>query len=247
MGFVDADDYIEKDMYANLHQAYRQHPEITFAQIMSQNVLENGKVFSLPLKNSGNTVIMSRKDYFKELLLHIGDSSFCSKLFRNDWLYNYSFKEGELNEDFELLLRMMPDIESIATVEKLGYNIVLSKESITRGSYNEKLYVDMMKHVDQAKKLVSTKYPFHQTHVEKFELTQCLDFLLHVPIEKMNKNNELYVKCSSIVKSQAGKKCIKENPFFDDKQRKNLSILSRYPMKTVRKIHLRLMKMRGVV
>lgn len=245
IGFIDADDYIEKDMYANLIKAYQEYPDITFAQIMSQNVLEMGKVFSEPLKNSRKTVIMSRRDYFKELLLHIGDSSFCSKLFKNEWLYKYSFKEGELNEDFELLLRMMPDIDKIATVEKLGYNIVLSGESITRGSYKQKLYEDMMKHVDQAKELVSTKYPYLQVPVTKFELTQCLDFLLHVPVEKMNGKNELYIKCKRIVKSS--KQAIKENPYFDDKQRKNLKILSRYPMKMVRKVHRVMMKRRGVI
>lgn len=245
IGFIDADDYIEKDMYANLIAAYQEYPDITFAQIMSQNVYEDGKVFSEPLKDSNTTVVMSREDYFKELLLHIGDSSFCSKLFKTEWLRSYRFKEGEVNEDFELLLRMMSNINKIATVEKLGYNIVLSSESITRGSYKQKLYEDMMKHVDQAKALVRTEYPDLHVHVAKFELTQCLDFLLHVPIEEMNSKNELYVKCRRIVKASTIE--IKENPYFDDKQRKNLTILSRLPMRFVRRIHRMMMKRRGVI
>ena len=242
VGFVDADDYIEKDMYANLCKAYKDYPDITFAQIMSQNVMEFGKVFSPILKNSGETVIMEKRDYFKELLLHIGDSSFCTKLFRNEWLYNYKFAEGELNEDFELLLRMMNDIEKVATIEKLGYNIVLSGESITRGSYNPKLYEDMMKHVDEARALVETRYPFLQVAMTKFELTQCLDFLLHVPVEQMVDKNELYVRCRDTVKKS--KKDIKENPYFDERQRKNLGILASYPMPMVRKAHKLVMKVR---
>lgn len=246
IGFIDADDYIEKDMYENLYKAYDLYDNITFAQIMSQNVYENGEVFSEPLKNSGNTVTMSDSEYFGELLLHIGDSSFCSKLFISDWIKNYSFKLGELNEDFELLLRMMKDIDKVATVEKLGYNIVLSKESITRGSYKQKLFEDMMRHVEEARNLVKEAYPEHKERITKFELTQCLDVLLHIPIKEMNSNNALYMNCKRIVKSDKSRKAIKENPYFDNRQRKNLTILSKYPMKLVRTIHRVIMKLRGV-
>lgn len=245
-GFIDADDYIEKDMYENLYKAYSQYDDITFAQIMSQNVYENGEVFSEPLKKSGETVILTDSEYLGELLLHKGDSSFCSKLFVSEWIKKYSFNLGELNEDFELLLRMMKDINKVATVEKLGYNIVLSRESITRGSYKQKLFEDMMKHVDEARDLVNDSYKEHEDKIAKFELTQCLDVLLHIPLKEMNSKNNFYMKCKRIVKSKESRKAIKENPYFDSRQRKNLLILSKYPMKAVRTIHRIIMKLRGV-
>lgn len=242
VGFIDADDYVEPDMYEKLYNAYTVHQNITFAQIMCQNVTESGEVFSKPLKDSGNTVILTRDEYLRELLLHIGDSSFCTKLFKKEWLSRYEFKLGELNEDFELLLRMMNDIENVATVEELGYNIVLSGESITRGSYKQKLYEDMMKHVDDVWNLVNESFAELKVEAKKFELTQCLDLLLHIPVNKMSAGNALYVKCRDIVK--ASKKDIRENPYFDDRQRKNLSILAKYPMPLVRRIHKLKMKLR---
>ena len=149
--FADADDFTEPDMYKILYEALKEHPDYEVAQLMSRCVDESGKEVQAPLKNSGNTVILKQRDYFKELLLHKGDSSFCTKLFRRKIVRAHRFMLNRLNEDFELLLRMMPEISGIVTVEQVGYNIVLSTQSVTRGKYNQKLYAEVRKILDQNK------------------------------------------------------------------------------------------------
>lgn len=242
IGFADADDFTEPDMYKILYEALKEHPDYEVAQLMSRCVDESGKEVQAPLKNSGNTIILRQRDYFKELLLHRGDSSFCTKLFRRKIVKAHRFMLNRLNEDFELLLRMMPEISGIVTVEQVGYNIVLSTQSVTRGKYNQKLYEDMMQHVEDARKLVDRSFPDFQEEMKKFELTQSLDFLLHIPTACMTRDNELLQKTVKLVKNS--KEEIKTNSYFDEKQRKNLKILSAFPVKFVRQVHGMLMKIR---
>lgn len=43
-------------------------------------------------------IMISREEFMRELLLHKGDCSFCTKLVRRDLLEKERFPEGKLNE-----------------------------------------------------------------------------------------------------------------------------------------------------
>lgn len=244
IGFIDADDYIDKDFYKSLYEGLMAYPQCNISQVIFFSENTSGDIVTLPLKDSGSTLYLKQADYFKELLLHVGDSSFCTKLFRASWMKKYSFTIGKLNEDFELLLRMLPDIDGIVTIEKPMYHIVESSESNTRGAYKQRLYEDMLSNVERARALVNSSFPEFSIEMDKFELTQCLDFLLHIPVAEMTKDNTLFINASGVVKASKDK--IRTNPYFDERQRKNLTILSRYPIKLIRTLHGFIMKLRGV-
>ena len=243
IGFVDSDDRIRSDMYTSLYNALTSNPDCNVAQIMSQNVTKSGEVVQKSLKNSGKTVTMTNSEYFRELLLHVGDSSFCTKLFKADFIAKYRFRVGEKNEDFELLLEMIRDITGVVTIERVGYDIVLSDESVTRGNYNQSLYMDMMTNVQRARDLVNESFPEFRREMDKFELTQALDFLLHVPVDKMNNDNVFYNTVHKLVRGS--KHVIKTNPYFTKQQRRDLMILAVCPMKMTRQVHAMIMNSRS--
>lgn len=242
IGFLDSDDWPETDMFENLYNAYKKFPDANIAQMMSRDFMPDGTLVKGPYKDSGETVWLDKKDYFSGLMCHTGDSSFCTKLFRAEWIKKYRFKEKTLNEDLELLLRMLPEIKGIATVEKVGYNIELSPVSIQRGRFNGPLYEAMMVNAEKAMEVAEKYFPECITEAKRFVLAQSLIYLLHVPVKDMTSDNMLYQQEKRRIKSS--KREIKENPFLDEKQRKNLLILAYLPMRTVRWAHGIVMKIR---
>jgi hypothetical protein len=176
--------------------------------------------------------------------MHEGDSSFCTKLFDRDFLQKFRFATGKKNEDFELLLRMMPELETgIPTVGVAGYNIRLSEDSVTRGEYKQELYEDMMYNAFTACRIARDHYPEYLEEGKRFRLVQVLDFLLHIPVEKMKRDNEFYMRMVRFVRSEKSE--IKRNRYLNKKQKKYLKLLSFSP-RGIRSVHRVSMRLRGI-
>lgn len=244
IGFLDSDDWAEPDMYENLVAGIRQYPGSRMAQIMSRDFYSDGTLAKAPLKDSGQTVLLSREDDFKELMLHTGDSSFCTKIIESSLMKKYRFLEHELNEDFELLIRMLPELDGIVTVEKPGYNIELRGGSNTRGKYNQSFYEAMMKNAKISVDTAKSDYPHLMDYAKRFYIVQASFFLLNIPIEKMTSDNEFYIRIRDEIKTKEMKSQIKSNPYIEKKIRRNMMVLAYFPTKMARKIHALLVKLR---
>ena len=244
IGFTDADDWIEPEMYEALLDAIRKaKPGSHMVQLMSRNYAPDGTLVVPPRREDGRCEVLARDDYFRELIMHEGDSSFCTKLFERDFLQKYRFAEGKKNEDFELLLRMMPELEAgIPTVGMAGYNIRLSEDSVTRGEYRQELYEDMMYNAFTACRIARDYYPEYLEEGRRFRLVQALDFLLHIPIEEMRRKNAFYMRIVRFVRSE--KTEIRKNRYLNKKQRSYLKLLAFSP-RGVRSVHRVTMKLRG--
>lgn len=253
IGFVDADDWIEAEMYAMLVHCFEEADggsEVSEAapgvvQLMSRDYAPDGTMITPPRREDGRIETISDDHFFRELMMHIGDSSFCTKLFRAPFLKEYRFAEGKKNEDFELLLRMLPQLGAgIPTIGYVGYNIWHSEESATRGSYRQKLYEDMMYNAFTAYRIALNRYPEYMREALRFRLVQALDFLLHIPIAEMTKENRFYMRIVRFVRSE--RREIAKNRFLSPKQRRSLKLLAFSP-RLVRTLHYRWMKLKGVV
>lgn len=241
VGFLDADDWPEKDHYEQLYMAVSREPKVKAAQMMSRDFAEDGTLVKGPARDDGEIIDLTGEEYFRELMLHVGDSSFCTKLFQREWMQKYAFTTNRLNEDFELLLSMIPNMGNIRTVGKVGYNIELRGGSNTRGGYKQHLYEAMMENASTAYRMAQNEFPQCEVEARRFWLVQALDFLLHIPVEEMKKENTFYCDIRDKVKS--AKQEIKKNPYLDKKQRRNLLILASCP-KSARKVHGIIMKMK---
>lgn len=227
IGFCDSDDYPEADMYENLLQIMREHKDAVIAQAMSSDYTEDGTLVKGPYKDSGNVNFLSREEMFRLLMLHVGDSSFCTKLIKTDYMKQFRFEEGRLNEDFELVIRMLEGVNGVYSLEKNGYNIVLRRGSNSRNVFREILYNSMIENSNRAFAMMEKSYPQLREEGIRFWYFQRLDYMLHIPVQYMKKSNKV---CWSIIKDlKSGRKQIKNNTYLSSKEKRNLLILSYLP------------------
>lgn len=241
IGFCDSDDYSEPDLYENLLRIFEEQKDVVIAQAMASYFAEDGTLISGPYRDSGNINYIPKEEMFRMLMMHVGDSSFCTKLIRADYMKKFLFPEGELNEDFELLLRMLDGVEGIYSLEKNGYNIELRRGSNTRNVFNKVYYNAMIVNSNKAYRIMEEKYPEYREETERFCFFQRLDYLLHIPVSEMNKANAMY---PVIIKElRAGRKMIKKNQHLLPKEKRNLLILSYIP-KLSKRCHGLIMKIK---
>ena len=235
VGFIDADDYIESDMYENLLNAFDEDADADVTQILSCEEDENGRVIKAFGEGFDLSEGFSGREYFRTLLLHTGDSSFCTKLFRRDFFEGFSFSEGRLNEDFELLVKMSESMRSLRVCKKPGYHIILRAQSNTRGDYRQSFYENVMENADRMLDLTDRKYPDLKKEAVHFYMMQAMWFLLHIPAEEMNPDNALYVRVMKKVKEY--RKTIFADPYLQGKHRRNLMILAYLPARQIKRLH----------
>ncbi len=227
IGFCDSDDYPENDLYENLLNIATEYPDMVIAQAMSSDYTDDGILVKGPYKDSGNVNFLTKQEMFRLLMLHVGDSSFCTKLIKADYMKKFRFEEGRLNEDFELIIRMLSDISGIYSLEKNGYNIVLRHGSNSRNKFGEVFYNSMIENSDRAFKMMEESYPELREEGIRFWYFQRLDYMLHIPVSYMKKSNTV---CWNIIRDlKKGRKQIKNNAFLTQKEKRNLLILSYAP------------------
>ncbi|MBQ7833507.1 MAG: glycosyltransferase family 2 protein [Lachnospiraceae bacterium] len=227
IGFCDSDDYTESDMYENLLSVMKQHEDAVIAQAMSSNYTDEGVLVKGPYKDSGKVNFLTKQEMFRLLMLHVGDSSFCTKLIKAEYMKRFRFEEGRLNEDFELVIRMLSGISGVYSLEKNGYNIVLRGGSNSRSKFGEVFYNSLIENSNRAFSLMEKEYPELREEGIRFWYFQRLDYMLHIPVSYMKKSNTV---CWNIIQDlKKGRKQIKSNAFLTKKEKRNLLILSYAP------------------
>lgn len=239
IGFLDADDYADEHMYEILYKAAKEN-DATIVQSMSQDFDEEGNLVKGPLYNTGKTVFIPSEENFRLLMLHLGDSSFCTKLIKADFCKRFRFPEHKLNEDFLLVLKMIQEVDGIYSVQIPLYNILIHSGSNQRSGFKPELYNAIIDNSDYAVSLADNKFTSCKVEAERFFLVQRLMFLLHIPVETV-RTNSYYPKVINEVRAK--KKAIKSNPFLEKKERRNLTILSICPVFSKR-IHKLIMKLK---
>lgn len=233
IGFLDADDYADETMYEVLHRVVTE-TDCTIAQVMSRDFDEEGNLLKDAYRSSGKTVFLSQKEMFRLLMLHEGDSSFCTKLIRADFAKGFRFSENRLNEDFELVLRMLEKVEGVYSIEEAHYNILIRQGSNQRSGFKPNLYEAVIDNSDLALSMMEKDFPEFRKETERFWFVQRLDYLLHIPVEQMTKDN---VYCRKVINEvRQGKALWKSNPFLQEKEKRNLTILSFCP-KLSKRVH----------
>ena len=244
LGFVDADDYIEPDMYEKLiRMAEDRHLDVV--QISRDEVAGDGSPLPMVVTPPETPTIVSSEDFLKELLLHRGDCSFCTKLIRRELFDISLFPEGELNEDFRLFTEFLSHIDGAGILPDIGYHVYYRQGSNTRKARTEfsRVFKDIVVNADRMEKLVEEKYPNLTEYARRFALVQRLDYMLHIPVKLMNDHDEFYRDVKAYLREH--RQDISGNPYLNDDQRKKLKLLA-YAPRLVRQIHGMTMKLRGV-
>ena len=237
LGFVDSDDYIEPFMYERLYGAIGE-TGMPIAQGGRREIDEQGNLLPDICVPPEEQTVYGGETFMRELLLHKGDCSFCTKLTDASLFENRKFPVGKLNEDFHVLVQMLPEIEGIASVPERVYNVFYKSGSNTRqGEKFPTVYGDNVDNADMAAKLVEKHYPELSKTAMRFGLYQRLDYLLHIPIQEMKRTNEQYTDITKYLKGK--RREIRESEELTKKQKLYLLLFSVMPV-LVRKGHRRL-------
>lgn len=236
VGFVDSDDYIDSYVYEELVRALEEG-KYPVAQISRDEVDEKGRRLPDVCIPPERERFCDSETFIKELLLHRGDSSFCTKLFPREIFVAHRFPEGELNEDFRLLLEILQEIPGIGILPKQGYHVVCRQESTTRKRTKDsfsRVFLDIVDNADKVQELVDRKYPALHEYAVRFNLYQRLDYMLHVPVSQMKGSNAFYENVKRYLRQHVGDTI--KNPYLTGKNRVYLLLLTAAP-RTVRGVH----------
>lgn len=213
IGFIDSDDYITPDMYETLY-SLAESSDVLPCTLFAKTT-EDGEI--LPLKTPHiNGGITDAKEYLRELLLHTGDVSACTKLFPAEVIKTIRFNEDKLNEDLLFMIEIIPHIKKVAFANKTGYFYLSRTGSISSG-YG-KAIEDMAINSVAVKKFVNKNYPLLKSEANRFALFQNMCYLLAVPSSLRSKENINYVNAKAYVKAHF----IKEglfNPYLSPKNK----------------------------
>lgn len=236
LGFVDSDDYIEPDMYERLMQVLTEH-DARMAQIGRDEVDEAGEKLVDICTPPKQLTCYNTEAFLKELLLHKGDCSFCTKLVAKELFAKEQFPIGVLNEDFHLLVNMLSDIDCLYSLPGYGYHVCYRMGSNTRKTdRNEfsRVYSDNIDNADMVLQIVKENYPELTKIAFRFGLFQRLDYLLHIPIAQMRKDNESYRKIVHFIRVNWGRMLV--TPCLTVKNKIYLTLFAIAP-KGIRRIH----------
>lgn len=243
IGFVDSDDYIDNYVYEELARVL-EDGKYPVAQISRDEVDEDGRRLPDICTPPEQERFCDSETFIKELLLHRGDSSFCTKLFPREIFAGHRFPEGELNEDFRLLLDILQEIPGVCILPGQGYHVVCRKESTTRKKTKDtfsRVFMDIVENADMAQELVDRKYPALHVYAVRFNLYQRLDYMLHVPLSQMKGDNVFYKNVKKYLRRHV---CdMIKNPYLTGKNKVYLLLLSVAP-RTVRGAHAWKMNLR---
>lgn len=236
VGFVDSDDYIEPDMYERLYQGMEETGAY-IAQVGRDEIDEQGNHLPDICVPPSEPELLSGQDFMRELLLHKGDCSFCTKLFRAELFAERSFPEGKLNEDFFLLTHMLLEGEEVLSLPYRGYHVFYRQGSNSRKKDKNdfsRVYADSVENADDVAEHVEKYYPELRDVALRFGIFQRLEYLLHVPIPQMTKENAFYQSVVGFLRKNWGKGM--RNPLLTRKNKVYQTIFAVAP-RTARVLH----------
>ena len=231
LGFIDSDDYIEPDMYELLAAAVAKY-NVPMAQVSRDEVDEAGNRMPdvcIPPKEEW---LLTPQEMMMELLMHRGDASFCTRLTKKTLFDGFGFPEGKLNEDFYLLTHMLHKIEKLVILPKQCYHVFYRIGSNSRKKDKDdfsRVFLDNVDNADMVMELVKEHYPELVPVAFRFGCFQRLDYLLHIPIGQMTKDNIFYKKVIAYLRKYLGK--VISNPYLTTKNKVYLFLLTLAPKK----------------
>ncbi|MBE5864648.1 MAG: glycosyltransferase family 2 protein [Lachnospiraceae bacterium] len=253
IGFVDSDDYISENMYQSLYEGITKY-DVRVAQIGRDEIDEQGNMLPNICEPPKEDVLIGHREFLKELLMHRGDCSFCTKLFHRSVLEGKEFPTGALNEDFHFLIELLPEIGQIVSLPPQTYHVFYRMGSNSRKKDKEqfsRVFADCVVNADAVLEMV------HKENTEKgaaladedrelakialrFWVFQRLEYMLHIPVSQMKRDNGFY---RSVVKSLRRKwfqgLC---NPYLTAKNKVYMMLFVIAP-KGVRKLHKTIKKL----
>ncbi len=242
LGFVDSDDFISPSMYRLLMDAAVRN-DADMVQISRDEIAEDGTALPDVVTPPERETVVEPSEHLRTLLMHTGDASFCTKLTKRAlFTEDMRFPEGELNEDFYLMIHMLGKVNRLVILPEQGYHVFYRSGSNSRKKkedrdYFPSVFTDIVRNADVALGLVRESYPQLTEVAERFGFVQRLDYLLHIPISRMTRDNSFYMEVVRNIRTNRSR--IRRNRYLTSRQKGYLLVLSVAP-RFIRKTHARI-------
>lgn len=235
LGFVDSDDYVDDTMYERLYQGITTYG-VKVAQIGRDEIHADGHKLPNICEPPVEDTLISHREFLEELLMHRGDCSFCTKLFHRSILEGEQFPIGVLNEDFHLLVSLLERIDTIISLPGQTYHVFCREGSNTRKVTGfSRVFADNIDNADMVYDMVREMGDEKLLAIAfRFGIFQRIDYMLHIPIEEMKKENEFYVSVVRYLRRNWWKGM--RNPILTVKNKCYHTLFAMAP-KTVRVLH----------
>ena len=174
--FIDGDDFIELDTYEAMI-AEMKDPEVSIVA---------GGFFVTDIKGNTSISMSPKREHFtkEEAFMDLFGKSYisqssCNKLFRSSLFDNIRYKKGILNEDMEILPRLLDVGGHVVLLDKAVYHYIKKPGSITSADYSMERYkaIDIERDIYR---LCKTKYPKLKPYASYYELKSLYEMLLNL-------------------------------------------------------------------
>lgn len=129
IGFVDSDDYIEKDMYETLYKEITTY-DADISSISISMVKKNGQKISGT--NTKERNVYEGEEIIKELLLHKTLKNYsCDKLYKLELLKSTRYIVGVAYEDVPFMFEIMSKAKKVVYYDVIKYYYVKHKNSLS--------------------------------------------------------------------------------------------------------------------
>ncbi len=242
LGFVDSDDYVSKEMYQLLLEGIQTY-EAEIAQVGRDEIDEQGNLLPNICEPPAEVQWIDSQEFLKEMLMHRGDCSFCTKLIKKRLLENRSFPIGELNEDFKLMVALLQETKGVVSLPQQTYHVFYRIGSNTRKESKEtfsRVFEYCVNNADMVQSLVDEMYPTLSQIAFRFGMFQRLEYLLHIPVSQMQKTNRTYRAICVYVRRHIWG--VWKNAYLTSKNKVYLTLFAIAP-KTIRAVHKKIKRL----
>lgn len=136
IGFVDSDDWIEKEMYETLYaKAMESEADIVACNISQYTKDSSSHLYWHDIKEQSYDKASAMKElYLNERLTF----SPCNKIYKKELFVDIRFKEGYILEDMEFAYRIMHLADKVYYIGKPLYNYRYNESSTMRKTFTKK-------------------------------------------------------------------------------------------------------------
>lgn len=168
ISFIDADDYIESDMYEQMAAAL----EEDIVSLVSVGIIKTETT------GQNHVISASEKTYLtkEEALMNLFEEgellpSSSNKLFRKNLFDNVRYVNGIINEDTEIIFRIVDICNQILLLDRAAYHYVLRDGSTTRSDFGLKDYNSLVAY-KSAIEVCKKNYPDLLPYAYYYELRE---------------------------------------------------------------------------
>ncbi len=190
IGFCDADDYVDKDMYAHMISCLERHK----ADLVTSGVIRESEdgMSKTKLFHSDSVITFGSEDALKSWLAgeKISNAVY-SKVGRSTLFEGIRFPEGEIFEEAYVLPQLLLRSTRIVHAGISPYHYIVRANSLTTGKFSERK-MTVYPREEYIKELVVSKYPALQTAFISFCVRNNLSVCYSAIKSTLPRSSEIY-------------------------------------------------------